>query len=50
MMSFRHLRYFVAISEEESFVAAAKRLNTVQSSLSQQIKDLEDYIGVKLYE
>ncbi|MFT4021131.1 MAG: LysR family transcriptional regulator [Acinetobacter sp.] len=50
MMSLRHLRYFIAISEEKSFVSAAKRLNTVQSSLSQQMKDLEDYIGVELYE
>ncbi|HHP0278271.1 MULTISPECIES: LysR family transcriptional regulator [Acinetobacter calcoaceticus/baumannii complex] len=50
MMSFRHLRYFIVISEEKSFVSAAKRLNTVQSSLSQQMKDLEDYIGVELYE
>ncbi|GAA5017889.1 DNA-binding transcriptional regulator HcaR [Acinetobacter puyangensis] len=50
MLALRHLRYFVAISEEISFVAAAKKLNTVQSSLSQQMKDLEDYIGVDLFE
>ncbi|OTG86134.1 hypothetical protein B9T31_08835 [Acinetobacter sp. ANC 4558] len=50
MMSFRHLKYFIVISEEKSFVSAAKKLNTVQSSLSQQMKDLEDYIGVNLYE
>ena len=50
MMSLRHLRYFVVITEEKSFVSAAKRLGTVQSSLSQQMKDLEDYVGVDLYE
>ncbi|TCM69191.1 LysR family hca operon transcriptional activator [Acinetobacter calcoaceticus] len=50
MLALRHLRYFLSISEEKSFVSAAKKLNTVQSSLSQQMKDLEDYIGVELFE
>lgn len=50
MLSLRHLRYFIAISEETSFVSAAKKLNTVQSSLSQQMKDLEDYVGADLFE
>lgn len=50
MMSLRHLKYFVAISEEKSFISAAKKLNTVQSSLSQQIKDLEDFLGCELFE
>lgn len=50
MLTLRHLKYFIAISEEESFVAAAKKLHTVQSSLSQQMKDLEDHIGVNLFD
>lgn len=50
MLALRHLKYFVAISEETSFVSAAKKLNTVQSSLSQQMKDLEDFVGVDLFE
>lgn len=50
MLSLRHLRYFISISEEKSFVSAAKKLNTVQSSLSQQMKDLEDFIGCDLFE
>ncbi|KAA8731486.1 LysR family transcriptional regulator [Acinetobacter qingfengensis] len=50
MLALRHLKYFVTITEEASFVSAAKKLNTVQSSLSQQMKDLEDFIGVDLFE
>jgi LysR family hca operon transcriptional activator len=50
MLALRHLKYFVAISEETSFVSAAKKLNTVQSSLSQQMKNLEDFVGVDLFE
>ena len=50
MLTLRHLRYFLTISEEKSFVSAAKKLDTVQSSLSQQIKDLENYLDVELFE
>ncbi len=47
-MELRHLRYFISVAEELSFSKAALKLHTAQPSLSQQIKDLENDVGVQL--
>jgi DNA-binding transcriptional LysR family regulator len=44
----RHLRYFVAVAEEESFTAAARRVHVAQQVLSTQIRQLEDAVGTEL--
>lgn len=47
-MQIEQLEYMVALAEEKSFSAAAKRLYISQPSLSQSVKSLEQQLGVEL--
>ncbi|HJG07899.1 MAG TPA: LysR family transcriptional regulator [Megamonas hypermegale] len=48
-MEIRVLRYFLAITREESITGAANSLHITQPTLSRQIKDLEEELGQKLF-
>jgi DNA-binding transcriptional LysR family regulator len=49
-MELRHLRYFVAVAEAQSFAHGAERLNLAQPALSKQIRDLEAEVGTPLFQ
>jgi LysR family cyn operon transcriptional activator len=49
-MELRHLRYFLALAERLSFTRAAAQVHVTQSTLSHQIKKLEDELGRPLFQ
>lgn len=49
-MELRHLRYFLALASSLSFTRAAERVHVTQSTLSHQIRQLEDELGCPLFD
>jgi DNA-binding transcriptional LysR family regulator len=49
-MSLRALRYLIALAECLNFTRAAERCSVTQSTLSIQLRKLEDYLGVTLFD
>src|SRR6266699_417840 len=49
-MELRHLRYFTAVVQWKSYREASRRIYVAQPAISQTVADLEDEIGLKLFE
>lgn len=49
-MTIRHLKIFITVCEEGNMTSAANKLFMTQPSISQAIKELENYYGVVLFE
>jgi LysR family hydrogen peroxide-inducible transcriptional activator len=49
-MEMQHIRYFLALCEEQNFTRAARRCGVAQPSLTRAIKRLEKELGGRLFE
>lgn len=49
-MTFRQLRLFLALAEHRSITAAARACHVTQPTVSMQLKELADAVGLPLYE
>ena len=49
-MDVKHLKFFIAVYERKGFGKASRSLGTVQSNVSSRIRDLEQMLGVVLFE
>lgn len=49
-MTIRALRYLIALADCLNFTRAAERCSITQSTLSIQLRKLEEYLGVRLFE
>lgn len=49
-MTIRALRYLIALADCLNFTRAAERCSVTQSTLSIQLRKLEEYLGVRLFE
>lgn len=49
-MNFQHLKYFQVVAKEENYFRASQKLFITQSALSRAIANLEDELGVELFE
>ncbi|PSL14648.1 LysR family transcriptional regulator [Marinobacterium halophilum] len=49
-MLLRHIHYFLAVAEHRNFTRAASAMHVSQPALSQQIKQLEENLGTRLFD
>jgi DNA-binding transcriptional LysR family regulator len=49
-ITFKQFRYFLAVSETASVAGASRMLNIAQSALTKSVMELEDTLGLKLFE
>src|SRR2546430_2073131 len=48
-MGLRHLRYFTAVVQWESYREASRRIHVAQPAISQTVVNLEEELGLKLF-